>query len=88
MRKSSASLVYLLLMDDGRVPRLPKSLVSLSGVKGGVDESELLLIEAERGKETGREIFEGFVAMMGDDFAWESNARSERYWSGEDEILS
>lgn len=40
----------------------------------------------ERGHGTGEE-GEGLIGVM-DDFAWERNAESERYLSGEEDIVS
>jgi hypothetical protein len=59
MRKSKASLGRLSLIDGEVVSELPNSLVSLSGVREGVDISELLLVGTERWHEIGRETFEG-----------------------------
>jgi len=83
MRKSRASFECLSLMDEGDVPRLPNSLASLSGVRGGVDISELL--EKERMHGIGREKFEGFVVIMGN-FAREGNATSGKHLLGEDAV--
>jgi hypothetical protein len=87
MRKSSASFGCLSLTDGEGASKLPKSLESLSGVRGGVDISEPLLVGAKRGHGTGREKFEGLIEAMGN-FARERDAESERYLSGDEDRLS
>jgi hypothetical protein len=83
MRKSRASFGCLSLADGEGVPRLSKSLVSLSGVRGGVDISEPLLVGAKRGHGIGREKFNGLIAALGD-FSRERNFESVKYLSGEE----
>jgi len=82
MRKSRASLGCLSLMDGEVEPKLPKSLVSVSGVRGGVDISELQLVGTERWHEIGRETFEGQI-WAAEDFAWEKIVESRGDLSGE-----
>lgn len=81
MRKSRASLGCLSLTDDGEgALRLPKSLVSLSGVREGVDISESLLVELNRGRGIGWEKFGVLIAALAD-FVRERIFESVRYLS-------
>jgi hypothetical protein len=82
MRKSRASLGCLSLMEGEVEPKLPKSLVSVSGVREGVDISELQLVGTERWHEIGRETFEGQIWAT-EGFAWEKNGESGGDLSGE-----
>ena len=74
-------------MDGEGVLRLPKSLESLSGVRGGVDMSESLLVGVNRGHGIGWEKFEVLIAALGD-IARERNFESVRYLSGEEVYVS